>query len=809
MISKRTPHTRPPVSHRRIVAARAQADFPWKLGNLGQLMLLAMLCGQTLAADSLPGTQPLDATDDLAVRIVDQAHRWLDRKLAESVVARQRHWKRDFSSQEAYERSIEPNRASFRKCIGAVDARLPVVMERYGDDSNPAMVAETPRYRVFQVRWPVLPGVCGEGLLLEPKQTPTAFVVAIPDADQTPEQLVGLAEGLSPGAQFARHLAENGCQVVVPVLVDRTCDFSGNPQIRMTNQPHREWIYRQAYQMGRHVIGYEVQKVLAVIDWFEQIGGPEGRIAVAGYAEGGLIAFYSAAADTRIAACLVSGYFDCRQRVWEEPIYRNVWNLLREFGDAELASLISPRALVVEYSPVPEIAGPPQVAGRSGAAPGKLWTPAIESVRGELDRAAALDTPGLGSRLLVTGPDARPTGPGSHEALTELLAALSATAGEVSEPAPELSFSAEAPGDRRTSFCPQLRQQRQVEQLVTHVQLLQHRSDVFREEWFLKQTDRSSPEAFARDARKYREVFRDQVIGSFDDPLLAPTPRTRRVYDEQHWTGYEVVLDVWPDLQAWLILCLPKNIRPGEKRPVVVCQHGLEGIPSLTIETSSPRSRAYHGYAAELAERGFITVAPFNLYRGQERFRMLRRKSDPLGTSLFSIIVRQHEQILAWLASLPYVDDSRIGFYGLSYGGVSAMRLPATLEGYALSICSANFNDWIRKNVSLDFSASYMFTHEWEMFDFDLGHTFNYAEMAYLIFPRPFMVERGHRDGVAPGSWVEYEYAKVRFLYDTMGLGDRTEIEFFNGGHEIHGVGTFEFLERHLNWPAPPIVQKE
>jgi len=136
------------------------------------------------------------------------------------------------------------------------------------------------------------------------------------------------------------------------------------------------------------------------------------------------------------------------------------------------------------------------------------------------------------------------------------------------------------------------------------------------------------------------------------------------------------------------------------------------------------------------------------------------------------------------------------------------MRLPALLEGYALSICSANFNDWIRKNVSTEFASSYMFTGEWEMFDFDLGHTFNYAEMAYLIFPRPFMVERGHGDGVAPDAWVGYEYEKIRRLYDTLGLGDRTEIEYFNGGHEIHGVGTFRFLEKHLRRPAPPIGTK-
>jgi hypothetical protein len=98
---------------------------------------------------------------------------------------------------------------------------------------------------------------------------------------------------------------------------------------------------------------------------------------------------------------------------------------------------------------------------------------------------------------------------------------------------------------------------------------------------------------------------------------------------------------------------------------------------------------------------------------------------------------------------------------------------------------------------------SYLSTIEYEMPEFNLGHSFNYAEMAALIAPRPFMVERGHDDGVAPDEWVAYEYAKVRRLYDKLGIGDRTAIEFFNGPHTINGAGTFEFLHRHLNWPKP------
>ena len=215
------------------------------------------------------------------------------------------------------------------------------------------------------------------------------------------------------------------------------------------------------------------------------------------------------------------------------------------------------------------------------------------------------------------------------------------------------------------------------------------------------------------------------------------------------------------------------------------------------------RSATTRGYAARLAERGFVVFAPHNPYRGEEQFRQLQRKANPLKASLFSVIIAQHSRILDWLGTLPFVDAKRIGFYGLSYGGTTAMRVPAVLDRLRLSICSGGFNDWTRKIVSVDSPASYMFLGEYEMPEFDLGQTFGYAEMAALIAPRPFMVERGHSDPVGLDEWVAGEYAKVRRLYDRLGIGDRTAIEFFNGGHTINGVGTFDFLHQHLNWPKP------
>ena len=280
--------------------------------------------------------------------------------------------------------------------------------------------------------------------------------------------------------------------------------------------------------------------------------------------------------------------------------------------------------------------------------------------------------------------------------------------------------------------------------------------------------------------------------------MSPPDPRSRQIRDEAAWRAYEVVLDVWRDVFAYGILLVPKDMQPGERRPVVVCQHGLEGRCAMTLD----QERAYQHFAARLADKGFITYAPQNPYIGGDLFRQIVRKGHPIRQTLYSVIVRQHEVTLRWLAGLPFVDGARIAFYGISYGGKTAMRVVPLVDGYCASICSADFNEWVSKNVSITSPYSYMFTHEYDMYEFNLANTFNYAEMAAIFAPRPFMVERGHDDVVAPDEWVAYEYAKVRRLYSKLGVPERTAIEFFAGGHQINLDGTLAFLERHLRFRA-------
>lgn len=763
------------------------------------LLLAAACLVRPALADPFPGTQPLEVQGDLAEQMVAGIDRFLLRETAESAGKRSRHWKRDLSSPENYNASVAPNRARLAKILGAHDARAKVTaLELLETTSQPALVGRGEKFDALAVRWPTVRGVHGEGLLLVPREARSiADVVALCDADQTPEQLAGLTAGIEPEAQFARRLAESGCRVLVVSLIDRSDALSAIGP-RATNQPHREFLYRPAFEMGRHIIGYEVQKVLAAVDWFtHEAGANERAIGVAGYGEGGLLALNAAALDPRIDATLVSGYFDSRQDLWQEPIYRNVFGLLDQFGDAELASLVAPRALIVEACRVPQVAGPPAAReGRNGsAAPGRIAAPSIAALQAELDRARAL-TAGLASAhpaLLVASREGEGLS-GSQLALENFLTALSSGAA--------LAPLSASPENLCKNFDGQARLARLFEEINQDTQHLLREGETTRIAHWSK-ADRASRDLakWQASTEAYRQHFYQDVIGRFEQPLLPANPRSRQVYDETLYTGYEVLLDVLPDVFAYGILLLPKDIKPGERRPVVVCQHGLEGRPTDVADPKKVNA-SYNQYACRLAERGFIVYAPQNPYIFTDKFRSLQRKANPLGKTLFSIIVPQHQQLVDWLATLPQVDAERIAFYGLSYGGKTAMRVPALVPRYCLSICSADFNEWVWKNTATNSSYSYVSTGEYEIFEFDLGNTYNYAEMAALIAPRPFMVERGHRDGVGPDTWVSYEYAKIRLLYADLKIPGRTTIEYFDGPHTIHGVGTFDFLHHHLNWPA-------
>ena len=278
--------------------ARCRADSVRYLQATFGLLLAAAAGGTAIADDATPfgPVQPLEWKGDLASRMVQGIDRFLRR---ETDAARQgkHRWRPETSSRDALARSQRAARPELAHILGVRDHRVPFDdMPLVATVNGPAVIAASDRLTIYRVRWPVAGHVTCEGLLLIPKGSLRADVVAIPDADQSPATIAGLTT--ADDEPYALHLANAGCRVVIPTLFSRRVE-ARRGRAKLTD---REFIYRITYPLGRHPIGYEVQSVLAVVDWFQRDDAKGRPIGVIGWGEGGQAALFAGALDERIEA---------------------------------------------------------------------------------------------------------------------------------------------------------------------------------------------------------------------------------------------------------------------------------------------------------------------------------------------------------------------------------------------------------------------------------------------------------------------------------------------------------------------------
>lgn len=282
---------------------------------------------------------------------------------------REDHWDRDYGSIEAYRASVAPNRARWEDLLGT---EWGTPAESFGPEREPFLETDAVEAEWHAIRLLEDTRLRGRAVLGLPAgaEAPRPLVICAHGASSSPETTFGFGDDRDLYHAFARRLVEAGYAVLAPR------DLQGNHERR------RLEVFAQS--LGNTVWGLELFRTRRFLDYLEDHPLVDvGRVGMWGLSMGGASTLFHVPLLDRVDAAVCAGFFNHRLRkhVAEEPLYSHFrpveesvhfflpgW--FRAFADADLASLICPRPLMVQTGRYDRI----------------HWEP---DVREEYDRAAA------------------------------------------------------------------------------------------------------------------------------------------------------------------------------------------------------------------------------------------------------------------------------------------------------------------------------------------------------------------------------------------------------------------------------------
>lgn len=687
---------------------------------------------------------------------------WLQRT-EDTPALRDKSWAPDFSSLAAYRRSLQQHRQDLRRMLGL----LPEA--KFGARAQ-ERVLEQDSFRVEDVTIPIAAGFGAKALLIVPMGSVSGAVIAIPDATVSREEFLGLKEGQS-AAPWLEKLLGRRIAVAVPVMTERTTDYPFGAQWGINR---RQLIYRLGFVVGRTLVGLEVQQTLAVRNYLaRRLQLKDARIGLLGTGQGGMTALYAAGVDGQFGPVDILNYFQQRENCWNEPVDRMLYGQLNEFGDAEVADLIAPGPLTIFTS------------ADGGIAQASVEAEAKRTRRyyGGLKQTGALAVKEASNR-----------DDGLRSAAEDLDRRLGQGEGDA-EAVISKRFSEQQINSTRNA---------QFESLHAYVQQLDRESDQVRASYW--KLDSVTPNTSIAKAAQLRAAL-SQLMGKIPTERGPLDAYTRLILVSDKFIAYDVFLEVLPGVHAYGQLLVPRNQRG--RLAVVICQHGLGGRPTdITGIGPRPEEGTYHNLGLHLANLGYVVFAPYLTVPVRQELLVnpLVREAAAVGMMRTSLELAKLHRIVDFLQSLPFVDGNRIGYYGLSYGGYSAIWMPPLEPRIKLNVISGHFNDWRTKITDEKSSESYLRYQDADFYNWNVLNRFSHVELVAAMAPRAVCVEFGQHDPTTTPLWHARAWMQVEAWKKAAGLGGLTEkvVEArYEGIHEIHGIETLAFLNRWLRPNLP------
>lgn len=322
-----------------------------KIKNITILLMAGLLItAPMLAQEATTLTKEQDEAriDAYEKQLADYLSAWLVEEYDERAA---KAWNRDYTSADALERSVEPNRRRWEAVI------KPPVLRKGELQRKPYPV------QGVQAEWLTLPldGITAEALLAFPpgasKDKPVPLIIAQHGIGSGPETT--FENGKSYHA-YAKALLDAGFAVLAP--------------LNLRSIERRNHIERLCRMANTSIPGIELVRVQHLLDIV--LADPridEERVGMWGVSLGGMATMFWMPLEPRIKAGVVSAWFNERRNkmvirderyssfiaTTEDYVFVSGW--LTEFSDDDVVSMICPRPLQIQHGKQDRIAHWPQV----------------------------------------------------------------------------------------------------------------------------------------------------------------------------------------------------------------------------------------------------------------------------------------------------------------------------------------------------------------------------------------------------------------------------------------------------------------
>lgn len=320
--------------------------------------------------------------------------------------------------------------------------------------------------------------------------------------------------------------------------------------------------------------------------------------------------------------------------------------------------------------------------------------------------------------------------------------------------------------------------------------------------WIIEEYDERAKEAWNRDYssidafKRSVEPNREKWKALLNPPVLKKTgPLEKHPHlPLQDIHAEWVKLPLGP-VTAEGILVFPPGASKDNPVPIVIAQHGIGSTPEKTFEIGN---KNYHEYSRELLKAGFAVLAPLNL-RSMPRRNYIERLCRLIDTTLPGIELVRMQHLLDVVLEDPRIDADRVGMWGLSLGGLATMFWVPLEPRIKACVVSAWYNHRLTKMALPDDRyVSFMVVKEEHAFFRGWATEFADYDVTSLICPRPLLVQHGKEDRIAHWPHVVDEFNTAKTHYENLNIGDRIEIDVFEGGHEAIPETGIPFLIRWL-----------